>query len=151
MVRPIPAQALVSDTARIRAVVGAVHRALYRPEARALLSTSEAEAVQCGAHPFTGHCYVASEAVYHLLGGKAFGLTPMVLRVPGGTHWYLRWDRQRASGRLDRLYVDPTREQFGPLPAWEEGRGCGLQTRQPSTRCLALLDLIGCPLVPALP
>ena len=34
--------------------------------------------VQAGhCDPMTGHCYVASEAAYHMLGGKAAGWTPM--------------------------------------------------------------------------
>src|SRR5689334_21414353 len=45
---------------------------------------------QGSAHPMAGHCYVASEALYHLLGGKEAGLKPQVIQHEGGPHWFLR-------------------------------------------------------------
>lgn len=35
---------------------------------------------------FAGHCYAASEAYYHLAGGKAASLKPKRLRHEGVTH-----------------------------------------------------------------
>lgn len=35
-------------------------------------------------NPMAGHCYVASEALYHLLGGKAKGWTPMTIQHEAG-------------------------------------------------------------------
>ena len=71
-------------------------------------------------HPMTGYCAVASEALYHLLGGKAAGLTPVVLRIWDGTHWWLR-DR---SGNV----IDLTAQQFGDPVPYHLGRGCGFPT-----------------------
>jgi hypothetical protein len=51
-----------------------------------------------------GNCYVTSEALYHLLGGKAAGWTVKRLKVPGDTHWFL----QHESG----VVLDATQAQF---------------------------------------
>jgi hypothetical protein len=91
-------------------------------------------------HRVAGFCYVASEAVYHLAGGRRSGLTPMVIRVEGrppvGTHWFLRVDaRWTRDGRVPARRVDVTAGQFRPrLTAGEYGlaRGCGFRTRRPS-------------------
>lgn len=82
-----------------------------------------------------GNCYAAAEALYHILGGKAAGLVPQVLRLPNGeTHWYLR---AYARGPV----IDPSRLQFPPdrLPNYNQGRGCGFLTKQPSKRAQALI------------
>lgn len=34
-----------------------------------------------------GNCYVTSEALYHLPGGKASGWKPMTVRHEGAVHW----------------------------------------------------------------
>lgn len=95
----------------------------------------------------TGRCYVAAEAVYHAIGGKASGWVPQVMRLPGGfalrngsalyaaTHWYLR--------SADKLYVlDPTVHQFTEAPGYW-GRGCGFLTQYPSRRARELLREAG--------
>ena len=79
----------------------------------------------------TGKCYMASEALYHLLGGKEAGLTPMVIRHHGLTHWYLR-DR-------DGNYIDLTADQFDDSVDYKSGRGCGFLTKQPSKRTKELM------------
>jgi hypothetical protein len=38
---------------------------------------------------FDGHSYVASEAYWHLCGGKDSGLQPMQLNRDGKSHWWL--------------------------------------------------------------
>lgn len=87
-------------------------------------------------HPTTGHCAVAAEAVYFLLGGRGAGLVPMVAREEdGSSHW---WLVHRPSGRV----IDPTREQYddvGDVPPYERGnlgRACGFQgmRRDPENR-----------------
>ena len=52
-----------------------------------------------------GNCYVACEALWHLLGGSASGWDPEYIRVDGGTHWFLVLGTQR-------LILDPTAAQF---------------------------------------
>lgn len=81
-----------------------------------------------------GNCYAASEALYHLLGGRAAGWTPMQTRHEGDTHWFLR----HASG----LILDPTVSQFATTPDYTRARGRGFLTRQPSRRAAALMRSI---------
>ena len=78
-----------------------------------------------------GQCYPASEAVYHLLGGKASGYTP----VRGGGHWWLR--------RPDGTILDVTAEQYDPEGFdYTIGKGGGFLTRQPSKRAMKILNQI---------
>jgi len=79
-----------------------------------------------------GNCYVTSEALYHLLGGKAAGWTPVRQRHEGDTHWYLR----HASG----VIVDATAAQFRTPPDYRIGKGAGFLTKAPSKRARALMQ-----------
>jgi len=83
---------------------------------------------------FAGHCYVASEAWYHLKGGKAAGLKPVALRHEGASHWWIR--------HSDGVDVDLTVEQFNTPVPYEQGRGCGFLTRRPSQRAQILIDRV---------
>lgn len=84
-------------------------------------------------NPMAGHCYVASEAVYHTVGGKAAGWKPMSIQHEGGPHWYLKNDERG-------IIVDPTADQFKTPVPYDEGRGTGFLTRQPSKRAKVVLD-----------
>ncbi len=75
---------------------------------------------------------MASEALYHILGGKAAGWKPMRMRVKGDTHWFLR----HASG----LLLDPSVRQFDITPNYSRARGSGFLTKGPSKRARALMD-----------
>lgn len=90
--------------------------------------------VAAGAHPLTGHCYVACEALYSLLGGEAAGYTPMCQKHEGGPHWWLRGP----SGEV----IDPTAAQFSSLVPYELGRGKGFLTREPSRRARVVIGRI---------
>lgn len=80
-----------------------------------------------------GNCYVASEALYHLLGGKRAGWTPKRVRFAGDVHWFL----QHRSG----MVLDVTRAQFGRVrPPYERARGGGFLTRRPSRRARKLME-----------
>ena len=83
-----------------------------------------------------GNCYVASEALYHLLGGKAAGWTPCSIRsaTEVDVHWYLR----HSSG----LILDATVSQFMAPPDYSRGRGRGFLTSAPSRRAEELADAI---------
>lgn len=85
--------------------------------------------------PYEGHCYAASEALYHLLGGTAQkDWKAMRITHEGGTHWWLR-----GPGNKD---VDLTKEQFlTPVP-YENGVGTGFLTAQPSKRAQVILDAL---------
>lgn len=83
-------------------------------------------------NPLAGHCYVASEVTYHLMGGKDAGLTPQFVRHEGQPHWFLR--------DADGLVIDPTADQFDTLVPYNRARGCGFLTKQPSRRAQIVLD-----------
>ena len=81
-----------------------------------------------------GNCYVSSEALYHLLGGKAAGWVPQVMQTRLGTHWFLR---HRPTG----LVVDITATQFGCAPPrYATARGTGFLTKGPSKRAKEMMD-----------
>jgi len=85
-------------------------------------------------NPLAGHCYVASEALYHLLGGKEAGWKPMSVRHEGEPHWFLKHE----SG----LVVDATESQFQePVPVCD-ARGKGFLTKQPSKRAQIVIDRV---------
>lgn len=83
---------------------------------------------------YAGHCYVASEAFYHLAGGKAAGWIPVRLQHEGASHWWLR-DR---AGQL----VDLTAEQFETPVPYESGRGGGFLTGTPSRRATIVIERV---------
>jgi len=82
--------------------------------------------------PVRGHCYVASEALWWLLGAGASGLSVKYGRFDGANHWWLE-------GR--RIILDPTAAQLGEHASrvYARGRSCGFLTKQPSTRTCILL------------
>jgi hypothetical protein len=81
-----------------------------------------------------GNCYVTSEAVYHLLGGKARGWTPIQGYHEGTSHWALR----SRDGRI----LDLTAKQFKRRPHYEKFVGRGFMTRKPSRRAKELMELM---------
>lgn len=81
-----------------------------------------------------GHCYVAAEAAYYLLGGKEAGWKPQFVRVSGYAHWYLMHE----SGFI----YDPTDGQFAISIPYHEGKGKGFMTKMPSQRCVQLIRQI---------
>lgn len=78
-----------------------------------------------------GHCYVASEAAYYLLGGKEEGWKPMHMNHLGASHWFLKHE----SGAI----LDLTRDQFNSPLDYSKARGAAFLTRQPSKRAKKLL------------
>lgn len=81
-----------------------------------------------------GNCYVTSEAVYHLLGGKASGWKPMRMRHEGDTHWFLKHSKG--------LILDVTSHQFKTQPDYTKARGAGFLTREPSKRARELMKTL---------
>jgi hypothetical protein len=86
-----------------------------------------------------GHCYIAAEALYHMLGGKAKGYTPVVLSYktwpagldPGETHWFI----VDQHGKV----LDPTQEQFDGKIPYGSGKRIGFLTKRPSKRALVIM------------
>ncbi len=89
----------------------------------------------------SGHCYVAAEALWHLLGGPASGYVPHVISHrtwpkglnPGETHWFLR--------KGERI-LDPTAGQFDGKIAYNRGRPTGFLTQRPSRRACILIERV---------
>lgn len=105
------------------------------------LLTPEYRAQTEGQHKTFGHCYVVTEYLYHQW-GRTRGYKPQVVRVPEAnntTHWYLK---HQGNGHI----VDGTKEQFEfkniRIP-YENGRGSGFLTKDPSHRTQELIRRIG--------
>ena len=79
-------------------------------------------------NPYAGHCYVLSEVLWHLSGRT---MKPQFIRHEGEPHWYLL----SADGAT---VIDPTASQFETPVPYDEGRGKGFLTREPSKRALEL-------------
>lgn len=79
-----------------------------------------------------GHCYVASEAYFHLKGGKEAGYKPMRIRHEGSPHWFV--------ANPDGTYTDLTADQFRTPVPYEQGVGCGFLTREPSARARTVMQ-----------
>lgn len=71
-----------------------------------------------------GDCYYATEAMYHLLGGKEAGYVPFV----NNAHWFLK----SSTGKV----VDPTG------PGSQMGQPKQLVTSQPSLKAVGLIDTL---------
>jgi len=85
-------------------------------------------------NPIAGHCYVASETLFHLLGGKEKGYVACTLKHEGVSHWWIL-------GPSKEIY-DITANQFKiPVP-YEKGRKCGFLTKNPSKRAKILINRI---------
>jgi len=90
---------------------------------------------QTADHRLAGHCYVASEALYHLTGAAARWIVCR-MRVGTCTHWFLK---DRASGEI----VDPTADQFGFELDYSKATHTGFLTKKPSLRATIVLEEIG--------
>ena len=88
-----------------------------------------------GVGPLAGHCYVATQSLWHLLGAQDSGYTPHSGPAPGGgTHWWLVEDD---TGRV----IDPTATQF-PAYDYSLGSGKGFLTRDPSRRARIVIERV---------
>lgn len=81
-------------------------------------------------NPLHGHCYIASEAAYYML-GKEWQPYYMHL-LSGDTHWFLKH-------KETKQIFDPTAGQFRTTPKYSLGHRCGFLTKQPSKRTLEIL------------
>lgn len=79
-----------------------------------------------------GNCYVATEALYHILGGSESYWQPMRMRIGRETHWFLRhkaWE----------TILDPSRLQFEHELNYTKGIRTAFLTRKPSKRAMKLM------------
>lgn len=80
--------------------------------------------IRAGAHPVTGHCYVACEVLCDFFPGK---YQPHVVRLTTGTHWFVK---NKSNGEI----IDPTAEQFDNAVPYAHGRPAAFLTSKPSRR-----------------
>lgn len=78
-----------------------------------------------------GYCYVASEALYYLLGGSAAGLTAKRAPCAGGEHWWL----EGPDGKL----IDATADQFEDAFDYGNGAASEFLTPEPSPRAVRIM------------
>ncbi len=81
--------------------------------------------------PTAGHCYVASEALFHMLGGRGAGITVHHIKHEGSSHWFLRMP--------DGDIVDPTADQFDTPVPYTAARRASFLTNRPSKRARILM------------
>lgn len=86
-------------------------------------------------HRLGGHCYVATEAMYYLLGGKSSGYMPASIVHEGVKHYYLKH-------RESREVLDLTAAQFTTAISYEKGRGSVYRQSKPSKRTAVLLERV---------
>ena len=90
-----------------------------------------------------GNCYVATEALYHILGGKSGAWKPKRMKIGSETHWFLEHKFWRI--RIDASRLQFTAKQRKKLEAmFEEGSydkavGSGFLTKRPSKRARKLI------------
>jgi len=83
--------------------------------------------------PFPGgHCYVASEALYHLLGRHPHVKAQWVWHEDV-SHWFVSTD-----GKI----IDLTAEQFDTPPLYAEANGKGFLTKYPSKRARVVIERV---------
>lgn len=121
----------MADNAKrlVTAVQKALSPDLLKPEYRAKNKTNR----------FYGHCYVASEALWYLLGGRESGYEPIRASDDHGVvHW---WLENRETGKI----LDPTSKQYtsaGEKPPYDHGVFGGFLTSEPSKRAAVILERV---------
>ncbi len=85
---------------------------------------------------FTGHCYVATETLYHLLcDDERIKYTPAILKIDGITHWFLK-------NKITNEIIDITKDQFNYKLDYTMSINKAFLTKNPSKRSLILLNRI---------
>jgi hypothetical protein len=82
-----------------------------------------------GSRPLAGHCYVASEAAFHLF-ARVKGYSPCFIRHEGQPHWFLICGSK---------VIDITACQFYTKVPYERGRRIGFLTKRPSRRARTVI------------
>lgn len=85
-------------------------------------------------NPFAGGGYLASEAIWHLIGGKASGFKPMFLYHEGSPHWFL----MDAAGSV----IDATASLFDTPVPYDDANGKNFLTEKPSRRAQFVIDIV---------
>jgi hypothetical protein len=81
-----------------------------------------------------GHCYVASEAFFHLAGGLE-NWKVYRIKHDGTSHWFLK-------NRHEGYVVDLTAEQFDTPVEYEKATATGFLTIRPSRRAERVMQCV---------
>jgi hypothetical protein len=85
---------------------------------------------------YTGHCYVATETLFHLLPDDVKSkYKPSTLKINDETHWFLK---NVITGEI----IDPTKKQFNFDLKYDNSRYAAFLTKKPSKRSLILINRI---------
>jgi hypothetical protein len=82
----------------------------------------------------SGCCYAASEALFHLAGGKDAGLSPERIEHEGVSHWYLR--------TVEDEVLDLTAAQFKTPVPYGSGRRAGFLSQKPSKLAQGVIERV---------
>jgi hypothetical protein len=119
----------------------AVARAVQRALSLGDLTPAYRAARGAGCDAMTGHCFAATNAFWHLMGGNEGPYRPKQVRVAGVSHWFL------IDTRSDTV-VDLTASQFGKTRVpYEEGRRVGMRARpggdsEPTERAKRIIERV---------
>jgi len=87
-----------------------------------LLKPAYRRAAELSERKFLGHCYVASEALYHLLGGKAKGYRSVSLKksvAPEfGPHWWVEGPTGEVLDVTAEQFAAPVPHELGSYQSW---------------------------------
>ena len=87
-------------------------------------------------NPLFGHCYVATEAYYHLLpNDEQKNYIPSTLKINNITHWFLK-------NKKTNEIIDITKDQFNFKLDYTSSINKGFLTKKPSKRTLKLINRI---------
>jgi hypothetical protein len=106
---------------------------------RASLSDDLRKTKYRGSAPFVGHCYVASEAFYHLVrlvGPRSFIIDFRFMKWEGDSHWYCVVVEKET---WEQSVWDLTQEQFKVTPDYRRGRVVSFLTTFPSKRAQTVI------------
>jgi len=85
---------------------------------------------------YTGHCYVATETLYHLMDEKTrLEYCPAILKIGNDTHWFLK---NKNNGNI----IDLTKNQYCFKLDYSNARNAAFLTKIPSKRTLILINKI---------
>lgn len=110
----------------IKNIINNLDDSLLKPKYRKMINRNK----------FTGHCYVATETLYHLLSDDdKENFRPAILKINNDTHWFLK-------NKLNGTIIDITKEQFNFKIEYNNSRNAAFLTKFPSKRSVKLINKI---------
>ena len=82
-----------------------------------------------------GHCYVATEAYYHLMDEDQKDYNPAYIKIKDITHWFLK------NGKTDEI-IDITARQFNFTIDYSNAKFCDFLSKEPSKRAKILINRV---------